>query len=33
LLEGLDRIDELNLPADQIEPALILVVAKPKDYE
>ncbi len=33
LLEGLDRIDELNLPADRIEPALILVVAKPNDNE
>jgi hypothetical protein len=33
LLEGLDRLDELNLPADRIEPALILVVAKPNDNE
>ena len=33
LLEGLDRIDELNLPADRIEPALIFVVAKPNDDE
>jgi hypothetical protein len=33
LLEGLDGIDELNLPADRIEPALILVVAKPNDNE
>jgi hypothetical protein len=33
LLEGLDRLDELDLPADQVNPALILVVAKPNDSE
>lgn len=33
LLEGLDRLEELNMPADQVEPALILVVAEPNDNE
>jgi hypothetical protein len=33
LLEGLDRLEELNMPADQVEPALIWVVAKPNDSE
>jgi hypothetical protein len=33
LLEGLERLEELNMPADQVEPALIWVVAKPNDSE
>lgn len=33
LLEGLDRLDQLDLPPDQVEPALIMVVAKPNDSE
>jgi hypothetical protein len=31
LIEGLDRLDELNMPADQVEPALIMVVPQPND--
>jgi hypothetical protein len=33
LLEGLDQLDELNIPLDQVEPALTFTVAKPNDNE
>lgn len=33
LLEGLDRLDELNIPLDQVEPALTFTVAKLNDNE
>jgi hypothetical protein len=33
LLEGIDRLDELNIPLDQVEPALTFTVAKTNDDE
>jgi len=31
LLEGLDRLDELNIAPEQVEPALTLNIATPND--
>jgi hypothetical protein len=33
LLEGIDRLDELKMPLDQIEPALIFSIAKRNDND